>query len=65
MTQVWISATGVSMSDGADVSWTVSFGIALQNVPEGMVIIAPLLLAGVSRMRTFVIIKTVSIEYAK
>ena len=48
-------AAGVSMSDGADASWAVSFGIALQNVPEGMVIIAPLLLAGVSRVRTFVI----------
>lgn len=48
-------AAGVSMSDGTEASWTVSFGIALQNVPEGMVIIAPLLLAGVSRLRTFVI----------
>ena len=48
-------AAGVSMSDGDDVSWAVSFGIALQNVPEGMVIIAPLLLAGVKRMRTFII----------
>lgn len=50
-------AAGVSMSDVADgtVSWAVSFGIALQNIPEGMVVIAPLLLAGVSRMRTFVI----------
>ena len=43
------------MSDGNEVSWTVSFGIALQNIPEGMVIIAPLLLAGVKRMRTFII----------
>ena len=48
-------AAGVSMSDGEDASWAVSFGIALQNVPEGMVIIAPLLLAGVKRLRTFVI----------
>ena len=48
-------AAGVSMSDGEEASWAVSFGIALQNVPEGMVIIAPLLLAGVKRMRTFVI----------
>lgn len=48
-------AAGVSMSGGDDASWAVSFGIALQNVPEGMVIIAPLLLAGVSRMRTFII----------
>ena len=30
-------------------------GVALQNVPEGMVVISPLLLAGVSRWRTFFI----------
>ena len=48
-------AAGVSMSGEAEASWAVSFGIALQNVPEGMVIIAPLLLAGVKRLRTFVI----------
>lgn len=54
-------AAGVSMSApataGADAatSLTVSFGIALQNVPEGMVIIAPLLVAGVSAQRTLVI----------
>ena len=48
-------AAGVSMSGEGASSWTVSFGIALQNVPEGMIIIAPLLLAGVKRMRTFVI----------
>ncbi len=50
-------AAGVSMNDINDgtASWTVSFGIALQNIPEGMVIIAPLLLAGVSRLRTFII----------
>lgn len=48
-------AAGVSMSDVGDTSWAVSIGIALQNIPEGMVIIAPLLLAGVSRMRTFAI----------
>lgn len=48
-------AAGVSMSDLDSAGWTVSAGIALQNVPEGMVIIAPLLLAGVSTLRTFVI----------
>lgn len=45
-------AAGVSMSN-ASTDWSVSLGIALQNVPEGMVIIAPLLLAGVSRTRTY------------
>lgn len=48
-------AAGVSLSDTAGGSWAVSLGIALQNVPEGMVIIAPLLLAGVKPLRTFVI----------
>ena len=48
-------AAGVSMTGEDSASWTVSMGIALQNVPEGMVIIAPLLLAGVSRWRTFLI----------
>ncbi len=49
-------ATGVSMSSADEASsWAVSFGIALQNIPEGMVIIAPLLLAGVTKIRTFVI----------
>ena len=49
-------AAGVSMSAHNEASsWAVSLGIALQNVPEGMVIIAPLLLAGVKRWRTFII----------
>ena len=47
-------AAGVSMST-AETDWSVSFGIALQNIPEGMVIIAPLLVAGVTKMRTMVI----------
>ena len=46
---------GVSMSDFDSGGWTVSLGIALQNVPEGMVIIAPLIMAGVKPLRTFVI----------
>jgi ZIP family zinc transporter len=48
-------AAGVSMNGSESASWTVSLGIALQNIPEGMVIIAPLLLAGVSRLRTLFI----------
>lgn len=50
-------AAGISMADTGDksVEWTVSAAIAVQNIPEGMVIIAPLLLSGVSRMRTLVI----------
>lgn len=48
-------AAGVSMSEGTEGSWAVTLGIALQNVPEGMVVIAPLLVAGVSHARTFLI----------
>lgn len=50
-------AAGVSMADTAQgaASWGVSIGIALQNIPEGMVVIAPLLLAGVSALRTMLI----------
>lgn len=49
-------AVGVGFN-GEDVSdaWSVAMGIALQNVPEGMVVISPLLLAGVSRWRTLFI----------
>ena len=48
-------AAGVSFGSG-DVSQAliIAGGIALQNIPEGMVIIAPMLAAGVSRSRTFV-----------
>lgn len=49
-------ATGVGFnSENLDGAWTVTLGIAIQNIPEGMVIISPLLLAGVSKMRTLVI----------
>ncbi len=48
-------AAGVSVNDEGNYSWAVSMGIALQNIPEGMVVIAPLLLAGVRPLRTFVI----------
>lgn len=43
-------AAGVSVcsAEGA-TEWGVSFGIALQNIPEGMVIIAPLMMAGVTK----------------
>lgn len=49
-------AAGVSFGTGnlAD-ALTVAGGIALQNIPEGMIIIAPLLSAGVSHRRTFFI----------
>ena len=49
-------ASGVGFGSG-DVSQAllIAGGIALQNIPEGMVIIAPMLAAGVSSRKTFVI----------
>ena len=49
-------AAGVSFGSG-DVGQaiTVAGGIALQNIPEGMVIIAPMVAAGISRRKTFLI----------
>ena len=49
-------AAGVSFGTG-DISAavTVAGGIALQNIPEGMVIIAPMIAAGMSHRRTFII----------
>lgn len=49
-------AAGVSFNnDSESAAWSVTLGLALQNVPEGMVVISPLLLAGVNRWRTFFI----------
>lgn len=49
-------AAGVGFNNSTnDAAWSVTFGLALQNIPEGMVVIYPLLLAGVSRWRTFFI----------
>lgn len=49
-------AAGVGFGTG-DVSdgLIISAGIALQNIPEGMVIIGPMLAAGISPRRTFLI----------
>ena len=49
-------AAGVSFGSGNNAeALLIAGGIALQNVPEGMVIIAPMLAAGISPRRTFVI----------
>lgn len=48
------AGVGFNAADTTD-AWTVTLGISLQNVPEGMVVISPLLLAGVSKFRTFLI----------
>lgn len=48
-------AAGVSFGSGNDAeALLIAGGIALQNIPEGMVIIAPMLAAGISPGRTFV-----------
>lgn len=49
-------AAGVGFGSG-DVAQglLIAGGIALQNIPEGMVIIAPMLSAGVNKKRTFMI----------
>lgn len=47
-------AAGVSFGSGnATEALMIAGGIALQNIPEGMVIIAPMLAAGISPKRTF------------
>ena len=48
-------AAGVGFGSGNDAqAITIAAGIALQNIPEGMVIIGPMLAAGMSPSRTFV-----------
>ncbi|MBQ3252824.1 MAG: ZIP family metal transporter [Oscillospiraceae bacterium] len=47
-------AAGVSFGTGNNAhAFSIAAGIALQNIPEGMVIIAPMLAAGMSAKRTF------------
>lgn len=49
-------AAGVGFgSDNISNAITVAVGIALQNIPEGMIIVSPLIMAGVSRWRVFFI----------
>ena len=49
-------AAGVGFGSGnTSQALLIAGGIALQNIPEGMVIIAPMLAAGVSPKRTFVL----------
>jgi ZIP family zinc transporter len=49
-------AAGVGFGTGNDgEAITIAAGIALQNIPEGMVIIAPMLAAGMKPVRTFCI----------
>ncbi len=59
-------AAGVGFGTGDTASaLTIAGGIALQNIPEGMVIIAPMLAGGISRSRALVIaLLTGAIEVA-
>ena len=48
-------AAGVGFGSGNTAeALVIAGGIALQNIPEGMVIIAPMLSAGISKKRTFI-----------
>ena len=48
-------ATGVSFGGGdKSLAIIVAFGIALQNIPEGMVIISPMLSVGICKKRTLI-----------
>ncbi len=47
-------AAGVGFGTGENMqAYIIAAGIALQNIPEGMVIIGPMLAAGVSKKKTF------------
>lgn len=49
-------AAGVGFGTGnSAAALTIAAGIALQNIPEGMVVIGPMLAAGISHRRTLVI----------
>lgn len=49
-------AAGVGFGTGSTgEALTIAGGIALQNIPEGMVIIAPMIASGISKKRTFLI----------
>lgn len=49
-------AAGVGAGSGnLSNAITIALGIAIQNIPEGMVIISPMIVAGISKKRTFII----------
>lgn len=49
-------AAGVGFATGNEAAaLTIAFGVALQNIPEGMIIIMPMLCAGVGKLKTFLI----------
>ena len=49
-------AAGVSFgTENVGNAITVALGIALQNIPEGMIIVSPMIIAGVPKIRVFII----------
>jgi len=49
-------ATGITFEgQNIDNAWAVTISIALQNIPEGLVVVTPLLLIGVSCFRTMAV----------
>ena len=54
-------ATGISFNGSADNALAVSLTIALQNIPEGMVVVTPLLMAGVRFFNTATIAVAVAL----
>ena len=60
---VGIAAGGGFGTGNTADALTIAGGIALQNVPEGMVIIAPMMSAGINRKRTlFIALLTGAVE---
>lgn len=53
-------ATGVSFNGAPSNAMVISLTIALQNIPEGMVVVTPLLMAGVRFLPTALIALTVA-----
>lgn len=54
------AGVGFGSGDGAQ-ALTIAGGIALQNIPEGMVIIGPMLSAGISKKNTFLAAATTGV----
>ncbi len=55
-------AAGVGFNaEDTGSAWAVTLGIALQNIPEGMVVISPLLTIGVGKLRAFLISMAVAL----
>ncbi|MBD5269999.1 MAG: ZIP family metal transporter [Muribaculaceae bacterium] len=48
-------ATGISLNGAQDNAFAVALTIALQNIPEGMVVVTPLLMSGVKFLNTTLI----------